>query len=189
MDKKYKPDVELCTDKSYFNITDNGYAYRFSRFGLSYGTVIFPDGVKKIGDFSYKNIDYVILPDGVEKIERSAFKGCDRLKKIFIPKSVKVIADEVFLWCNKVEIYCEGEPQEGWLDGEKVERKYLEDMTDAFNFHRSGGSFDDCYLVERTETIYNNYNPHKRPVHTNVSRAEFEALLEEEKAKQENEEN
>jgi len=160
----------------------------FKRITPHYKYIRVPEGITIVGGgaFRYAHVKYVLLPEGVEKIEAGAFKECRQLKKVYLPASVKTIGDETFLNCNKkLEIYCEGAPQEGWLDGEETVRKYYEDMTDAFNFHRSGGSFDDHYVVERVEITHNNYNPDKRPVHTNVPREEFERLVEAEIAKAE----
>ncbi len=153
------------------------------RISIRYKTLYIPEGVREVGYFAFRkiNVKNVVLPDGVQTIRKGAFKDCGQLRKIFIPASVTVIEDEAFFGCHKkLEIYCEGEPQEGWLDGEKIEKEIWEDMTDAFNFHRSGGSFDDHYIVKRVEVTYNNYNPDKHPVHTNVSRKQFLAFLENE---------
>lgn len=168
------------SDPAYFSLSDDGAKLEEVKIG-KYREVFVPDGVREISKTAFRNlcVNYVILPDGVEKIGEKAFYGCERLLKIFIPKSVKEIGDDVFLECKHLEIYCEGKPAEGWLDKAEEKRVYYEDMTDAFNFHRSSGSFDDHYIVERVEIKHNNYNPDRRPVHTDISRAEFLKLLEE----------
>ncbi|HBM97848.1 MAG TPA: hypothetical protein DD413_00340 [Ruminococcus sp.] len=142
------------------------------RRSASYGTLYIPEGVQTIdfGAFSGLNVKNIILPKGVKKICKKAFKDCTQLKHVFLPASVTEIDDDAFLNCKHVEIYCEDEPKKGWLNGEETIKEYWDDMTDAFNFHRSGGSFDDHHIVKRVEITHNNYNPDKRPVHTNVSR-------------------
>ena len=146
-----------------------------------YTTVYVPDGVRTVctSAFCELNVKQVILSDGLEAIEKCAFKDCVNFKKIFIPKSVKTIDDDAFLGCKLLKIYCEGEPQDGWLNKPETKRVFYDDMTDAFNFHRSSGSFDDRYIVERVEITHNNFNPEGRPVFTNVSREEFLKLLSE----------
>lgn len=144
-----------------------------------YTTVCVPDGVRVVQSsaFSGLNVKNAVLPDGLEQIEGSAFKDCVNFKRIFIPASVKVIEKDTFAGCKLLHIYCESEPRKGWIDLPDEKKTYYDDMTDAFNFHRSGGSFDDHFIVEHTEIIKNSYNPDKRPVHTNVSREEFVKLL------------
>lgn len=138
-------------------------------------TLCIPDGVRVIGcdAFGGLSVREIVLPDGVAVIEKNAFKDCARLEKIFIPKSVKEIGDDAFCGCFRLTIYCEDAPQPGWLDQPETKTVRYDDMTDAFNFHRSAGSFDDLYLVEHVEITHNNYNPDRRPVLTDVSREEF----------------
>ncbi len=172
--------IEKGDDVALFVLSEDNLTVKcLKRTSIRYRTLYIPKGVSVIScyAFSYINVKEVVLPEGVKIIKKDAFKNCKQLRRIFIPASVMVIEDEAFLGCEKLEIYCEGEPQEDWLNQEQVKKEYWEDMTDAFNFHRSGGSFDDHYIVKRIEIIYNNYNPEKCPVHTNVSREQFEELL------------
>lgn len=137
--------------------------------------IIIPDGVQIISSEVFNNtrIQNVILPDSLEFIEKGAFKNCVKLKAVFIPKSVKTIKSEVFLGCKDLKIYCESEPQKDWIDEPEERKEYYDDMTEAFNFHRSSGSFDELHLVKRVEVIYNSYNVEKCPVYKNVSKKEF----------------
>ncbi len=175
--KRYNSTI---SDPADFSLSADGTKAEGVKTG-KYRKMSVPDGVREITKAAFRNlcVNYVILPDGVWKIGENAFYGCERLLKIYIPESVKEIGDDVFCGCKHLEIYCEGKPQEGWLDKAEEKRVYYEDMTDAFNFHRSSGSFDDHYIVERVEIKHNNYNPERRPVHTEVSRAEFLKLIEE----------
>lgn len=120
-----------------------------------------------------EKIKSVILPQGLKRIGKGAFFCCYELKRVFIPKSVITIERDAFEGCRNLEIYCEGEPQSGWLD--EADESYFcwEDITEGFNFHRSAGSFDDHYVVTKDITIKKSFNPAKRPVHTNVSYEEF----------------
>lgn len=146
---------------------------------VRYNVLYVPEGTRMIwsGAFCGLSVGAVILPDGVEKIQSCAFKNCIGFQKIFIPKSVMAIGKDAFAGCKELKICCEGAPQKDWLDKPDKEKVHYDDMTDAFNFHRSSGSFDDHYIVERVEVIRNTYNPEKRPVITGISRDEFLKLL------------
>ena len=150
-----------------------GIKYDHRRFGSVFVTT----GTEVVGSRAFQavNVKCVILPHGLKKICEDAFKY-SRLHRIFIPASVDIIENDAFKGCNDLEIFCEGEPKSGWVKGE-VERLVHEDMTDAFNFHRSAGAFADRYVETHVETVHTNYNPDNRPVHVNVSRAQFQEIL------------
>jgi len=180
--KKPKPrlKIEVGEGDGLFNLSDDKKTVAgVRRRSAGYGTLYIPEGVQTVdvGAFCGINVKNIVLPKGVKKICDRAFKDCTSLKLVFIPASVTEIGDDAFLNCKKVEIYCGGEPKSGWLDGEETKKEYWDDMTDAFNFHRSGGSFDERHLVKRVEVTHNNYNPDKRPVHTKFPRVKFEELL------------
>lgn len=173
--------IEKGKDKALFklcneNLTVSGVKKAEAHYGILY----IPDGVRTVRSYAFSEIsvECVVLPEGVEDIQTGAFKGCSRLKRIYIPASVKVIGNDAFCGCKELEIYCEGELREGWLDKEETRKVYWDDMTEAFNFHRSSGSFDERHILERVEVTHNNYNPEKRPVHINVSRKQFHELSE-----------
>lgn len=116
-------------------------------------------------------IDYAI-PDTVTLLEKEAFMGNHHIKRVYIPKSVVTIERDAFKGCECLEIFCEGEPQEGWVSGvgKDIERySVVTPEDDAFNFHRSAGSFTST-TVEREVVRDRNWNPDGRPVHTNVPR-------------------
>lgn len=169
--------IEIAKEKDFFTYSDDGAGVTGVREkkDREIKTLYIPDGVKTVyrEAFYGLRVRTVILPDGLESIQPSAFKSCVNFKRIFIPKSVKEIGKDAFAGCKQVKIYCEGEPQEGWIDKPDEVKTYYDDMTEAFNFHRSAGSFDDRYVVERKEIIQNTYNPENRPVITNVSREQF----------------
>lgn len=174
--------IEEGRDKSLFKLSNDESAVTgVEHDDVQYGTLIIPEGVRKISSYAFSGIrvERVVLPEGLENIQACAFKDCGQLKSIYIPASVKVIGDDAFCGCKKLEIYCEGTPNEGWLDKEEMRKVYWDDMTEAFNFHRSAGSFDEQHIVERVEVTHNNYNPDKRPVHMNVSREQFKELSDE----------
>ncbi len=178
---KPKPEVIEVADNADMFVfgNDSGTVTGLKNRKAHYTTVCVPNGVRVVQSsaFSGLNVKNVVLPDGLEKIEGNAFKNCVNFKKIFIPKSVKTVEKDAFAGCKLLHVYCESNPQESWIDLPDEQKMFCDDMTDAFNFHRSGGSFDDHYIVERTEIIKNSYNPEKRPVHTNVPREEFLTLL------------
>lgn len=146
---------------------------------LRYNALYIPEGTRTVWQSAFYNVNVktVVLPSGLETIKSNAFASCKNFKRIYIPESVKVIEKDAFAGCKQLKIYCEGEPQSGWLDKPDEKKVYYDDMTEAFNFHRSSGSFDDHYIVERTEILRNTYNPEGRPVHTNVPKEEFLKLL------------
>lgn len=153
--------------------------YRIENPNPNLKTLRIPAGTKTLGRecLAYSKVQNIIIPDGVETIREKAF--CRSFaRNVFISKSVKNVEDCVFWLCGRItNIYCEGEPEKGWLMGEKVVTETYRDMTDAFNFHRSGGSFDDCYIVKDVETKYNHFNPENCPIHTHVSLEEFEKII------------
>lgn len=56
--------------------------------------VIIPGSVKVIREYAVsfnEDIDEVVIEDGVETIESTAFFGCDELKSVTVPKSVKTM--------------------------------------------------------------------------------------------------
>ena len=72
--------------------------------------------------------------------------------------------------CDNLQIYCEGEPTEGWIE---EPLKYgmarvntQEDYT--FDFHRGGVSYTNVEV-----RVSKHWNPDNRPVHKNYFREEF----------------
>lgn len=70
--------------------------YAFS--GTSISELSIPASVKTIGKsaFSGTGISYLILPEGLTEIESGTFGGCDNLRKVYIPASVKYIDSDAF---------------------------------------------------------------------------------------------
>lgn len=138
--------------------------------------LVIPQGVKVIGDriigyiyrdgkFIYPETQTVIIPDGVKEIESWAFASCNRtVKKVYIPQSVEIIGDVAFNYYGGT-IYCEGEPQKGWIDKEPEME---------LNIYQGGTVYEESIRT------HNNWNPNRRPVITNVSKEEFLKLLSEE---------
>lgn len=65
---------------------------------------IIPEGVKKIGPYSFaylKNITSINIPEGVEIIDECAFEECD-LTSINIPNTLKSIGSYAFYGCEKL---------------------------------------------------------------------------------------
>ena len=63
--------------------------------------VIVPDGVKKIGEEAFKDVDVVsvTLPVSVERIDKSAFEECSSLEKIELPDKITSVDTCVFRGC------------------------------------------------------------------------------------------
>ena len=70
--------------------------YAFS--GTSISELSLPASVKTIGKaaFSGTGISYLVLPEGITEIESGAFGGCDNLRNVYIPASVKYIDGDAF---------------------------------------------------------------------------------------------
>ncbi len=117
--------------------------------------------------FGNSEVKCVLLNSGLQSIGAKAFVNCASLKKVWIPKTVTEIEEDAFVGCVNVEIFCEGEPVEGWVDKEYDEQTYA---PDPYNFHRGGG--DDSYIIV-IKHIVKNYNPLRRPLYTNVSAEDF----------------
>ena len=69
-------------------------------------TVIFPKGLKTIGQSVFENcfgIEEIILPEGLETIGKYAFFNCDKLEKIYLPESLLSLGDGVFAYCYQLQ--------------------------------------------------------------------------------------
>lgn len=126
--------------------------------------------------YGHAELETFIVPAGTTTIGEYAFANCANLRKVYIPASVTVIEKSAFENCPLLEIFCEGEPVDGWVD--KTETEHLSyDITtpedDAFNFHRSGGSFTYT-RVERDVERHYCWNISNRPVHTHVAASDVE---------------
>lgn len=142
-----------------------------------------PAGAEVIGRRAFRFLDghgvrAVILPDGLTTVKESAFEGLKKLKMVYIPRSVEIIEENAFKNCPNLKIYCEGEPSEKWVNGEIVRTEvdyYTSPEDDAFNFHRSSGSWTST-KIERSVKKFVSYNPDGLPVVTNVNKERFIAL-------------
>lgn len=138
-------------------------------------TTVEVDGeVKSIGSYAFKecnNLTEVILHAPTTSVYSDAFAYCPNLKRIYIPSSVNWIAEDVFLNCPNLEIFCEGEVGEYWVDKEVTHYTTVYSAEDdAFNFHRSSGSWSGHTVEEKRRECW---NPDNRPVHTNVPYEQF----------------
>lgn len=66
--------------------------------------VVLPSGLKTIGDecFRYSTVSQLTLPAGLANLGVGAFEGCQKLKTVTIPGSVKTISDSAF-WGSGLE--------------------------------------------------------------------------------------
>jgi len=130
------------------------------------------DKISKIESFYFKNlseVEEVIIASTVNIICENAFYDCPNLKKVFIPKSVEIIEKNAFINCPKLEIFCEKEPQPGWIDTieiKEIEEEYISPDDDAFNFHRSSGGWNYSTYIRKVENKIS-WNPCGYKVHTN----------------------
>ena len=172
-------------------IVDNGVLKRFDTKEKPHDCkcVELPNTIHEIENYAFfndKSLKYLILPSSVETIKKHAMCQCYEVKKVFIPKSVKIMEEVIIHRCSKdLEIYLEGEPQEGWIDC--VEKKIIEDkvITDednAFNFHRSSGGWSYT-LVKREIEEEHHWNDENYKVHYNVTKEEFLKLIEQDNEK------
>lgn len=58
--------------------------------------------VKKIGDFTYKNIEKVVISEGIETIGYGAFGYVKTLTTVEIPQSITTIEDFAFFQCTNI---------------------------------------------------------------------------------------
>ena len=73
--------------------------------GSSIGSVIFPEGVIKIGSNAFKEcrkLQKVQLPKSLQSIGSNAFWNCTSLKRITIPDNVKTIGVMAFFGCGSL---------------------------------------------------------------------------------------
>lgn len=140
-------------------------------------SVVLEEGVKIIDECAFAscvNLTEIVLPSTLERINERAFYNCKSLARIYIPKGVVEILGNAFSGCDSLEIFCEGEVGDGWIDEVRTRQTTIYSAEeDAFNFHRSSGGWDG-HTVEYT--IVNKWNPDNRPVHTNVSREQYDEL-------------
>ena len=131
-----------------------------------------PEGIEEITPSAFMECKATVflLPDSLKKIRAMAFYGCNNLKAVYIPKGVEKIGNGAFEYCPGLEIYCEGEPQKGWVEEPseyKIERVTTDDDY-AFDFHRCGVSYTNIKV-----RVSKHWNPDNRPVYKNYSREEF----------------
>ena len=60
-----------------------------------------PAGIKVIGEEAFRGLDMQVVkcPEGLEEIGRDAFADCPRLREIYIPESVEMIAEDICGGC------------------------------------------------------------------------------------------
>lgn len=146
--------------------------------------ITIPDDVHTIGPHAFRfqrNMRVVIVSESVTHVKERAFEECSGLRLIYLPKSVETIDEDVFKGCELLKICCEDAPRQGWIDGMAMrhfKEYYVTDEDDAFNFHRSSGGFTS-HVHEYDKRVYCCYNPDKAEVITNVTREQFDKLVNE----------
>lgn len=66
--------------------------------------VVFPSTISYISGFYEASVKEVVIPEGAEYIGQSAFQGCENLKTLHLPKSIKKIESNAFADCDIEEI-------------------------------------------------------------------------------------
>ena len=154
--------------------------------GCGFTDLVIPRGVKRIEKRAYafcKKLVNVELPDTLEFLGEGAFLEDFRLKRVYIPASVKVIEADAFAKAcqvfnnDQMEIFCEGEVPDGWVDIDEIRdvEHTVTDYDSPRNFHTSSGSFD-FHRYTTKERVIISWNPDKYKVHTNVSRERFREI-------------
>lgn len=132
------------------------------------------NGITYVGKNAFNGcsaLTKVVLSQDVKTIEPYAFAYCSLLKSIYLPNSVDSIGENAFLGCDSLDIYCEGDVKDGFTD--KTETTYSVSYSaedDAFNFHRSSGSWNGHTSVDERKL---HWNPDGRPFHPFTSRKEY----------------
>ena len=134
-------------------------------------TLYIPDNVDVIDINAFKGnrLSRVIVNKRATTICQSAFEDSG-LKKIYIPATVKEIKENAFVGCPELSIYCEGEPCEGWKNGEEEVRKLVETGAEWTDYqHMKESAVYGVVTVKE----YKSYNPENRPVYTHVLQEDF----------------
>ncbi len=73
-----------------------------ARWSFREDTIVFPKGLKIIGEGAFSDCAYlkeITLPDSIERIEKDAFRNCERLEKIILPDKPIEIDPTAFFGC------------------------------------------------------------------------------------------
>lgn len=87
-----------------------------------------PNGIKKIGDAAFCNVDIdsIYIGNGVKSIGRFAFAG-SKIRVIRIPNSIKVIEDGIFESCEKLNTIYLGHLSPPKFSNEDYAEQYIEE--------------------------------------------------------------
>lgn len=88
---------------------------------------ILPNNIREIGPWSFAHTDItrMVLNKNCAAIYDSAFRYCENLTEIYIPKTMRLIGNEVFKLSPIKDIYYEGTDQE-WKEIGIMQREDLE---------------------------------------------------------------
>lgn len=140
---------------------------RIIGFGAFYGcaaleSIDIPYTVESIGNSAFSccgKLRHVVLPSACKYLNTNLFYRCLSLKSVYIPESFVVAYYNAINECENVEIYMETEPTERFVDTTVYTR------TPDYNGD------------EIIQADVQNWNPQNRPVHTHVSRAEYDRIV------------
>lgn len=71
--------------------------------------IVLPDGIEEVGQFSFarSSIERIEFPDTVTQISYGAFYHCDKLKKVVLPETIKVVEPKAFAHSEWVDAFLE----------------------------------------------------------------------------------
>lgn len=86
----------LTFDEKMSFIDDKAFAYKKNFYGVH-----ITSNIRRIGKEAFRdgNFECVKIDEGLEVIGPEAFAGCDKLREVNIPKSVKTIGEGAFKGC------------------------------------------------------------------------------------------
>lgn len=111
-----------------------------------------------------KKGEIYVIPNSISRIGYAAFWGCNGLKKLYIPKTVKYFSDSyIFVGCDNLTIYYEGSESEWNTLSKKLELiDNISIVTDCENSVIESISLSENEIVIEsgyTYTLYTNIKP------------------------------
>ena len=142
-----------------FDFEDDGKTI-IKEYKGSWGDVLIPNSVTKIGDEAFLNnssLSSVSISESVTEIGRNAFRGCSNLTKVTIPNSVTNIDDGAFDYCSALaSITIPGSVNS--IGANAFKSTSLHEVVIPESVETIGeGAFDNCYMLKtidiNTQTI------------------------------------
>ena len=134
--------------------------------------------VKILGEWCYsnnKNIKTANIPSSVKKIEKGAFYGCPKLKKVVLPKGVKMgdIEENLTFWESNKLATVVNNPDKKW-------KARIKTFDDTLSYLKKQ---DPQYYVENVRTFKNQWVPNdETDEHEKYTDAQWEVVVNKAKA-------